>query len=441
MQPKTLLKVLVDQRQWRYRAFADAFSAAARRVIKGGSLPTVTERQFRRWTGGQLQTLPEPDACLVLKQLFGIDAVQLFAPPPDAALATPEGPPALVFDLEAEITMTAREAQEGANAIAAASLSDTTLDQIRDEVTVLARRYHELPVIDVWNQGRSLLRNAEEKRERTMIPVQQQELLILSGQAAGLLAVASFNLGALAGARSFARTSALYGESARFNPLRAYADGTLAYIAYFSAEPSRAVDLARRALSYDGLGDTARSRLHAIEGRAHGHLGDTESARSSMRAAEEASGKRDDLHDGVGGEFGFAPERLAMSNSATALLINDAPQAESAARRALALVSERPPAQQSAAIKGSAAADLAFARLLADDIDGVAQALTTVWDVPPGLRALGLLTRAAHLRHSLARPRYQTTTRDLTGRLEDFISSATVRQIGGGAPDALALER
>ena len=58
---------------------------------------------------------------------------------------------------------------------------------------------------------------------------------------AALLAVAAFDLGYFPSARTLARAAAVYGESTRFTPLQAYADGTLAYIAYHSGEPNEAL--------------------------------------------------------------------------------------------------------------------------------------------------------------------------------------------------------
>ncbi len=90
------------------------------------------------------------------------------------------------------------------------------------------------------------------------------------------------------------------------------------HFAYHAGEPTEAIVNARSALSYGGLGDVAKRRLLAIQARALGHLGDVESAQRAIRQSEETGlGHRDDLHDGVGGEFSFPDERLAMSNRTT----------------------------------------------------------------------------------------------------------------------------
>lgn len=424
--PRTVLKGLVEQRRWTYRDFREYFEAAGQRI--GVRNLTVSEAQFRRWTSGKIQGLPAAEACRVLEGMFGIDAEHLFkAPSPDAL--------APAYNLEAEIDMTARDAQNEAGSAASASISDTAVEQLRDDVHRLARRYAALPPLEVLRAARSLREEIEQHRDRTQVPIQQQELLILAGQACAILATAAFDLGSLDSATRLARSAALYGETARFEPLRAYAGGTLAYIAYFSGRPAEAAQYARRAAMLPGLGDIARRRLAAIEARAYGHLGDTVAAQRALTISTEVGdGILDDLHDGVGGEFGFSDERLAMSNGSTCLLLGDGRQAEAAAQRALELVTSRPAATRSLPVVGGAAADLAAARLMRGDLDGAAHALTKVWEVPSEQRATGLLARARQVRRSLTDPRFREAplAAEVGERLEHFTRSAQ-HQLGSSS--------
>ncbi|MGV9342384.1 DNA-binding protein [Streptomyces sp. NPDC003688] len=434
---RTLLKVLVDQRRWRYTDFERAFRRAAAQVLDEGSRNlTVSEAQFRRWTAGKVQTLPGPEACTVLEHLFGVGAAALFDAPPSVA-------PEPAFNLEDEIAMTARDVQSEAAEAASASISDTTLDQLRDDVTTLARTYTNRAPFDVFHRARELREEAETVRSRTQVPVQAQELLIVAGQACAILATAAFDLGSLDGAKRLCRSAALYGETARFDPLRAFAGGTLAYIAYFSNQPREAARLARQARTFDGLGDVGRRRLSAIEARACGHLGDPASAQRALGASQaDSQGVTDDLHDGVGGEFGFTDERLAMSNASTCLLLGDGDRAESYARQALELAAGRPVALRSARVAGGAAADLAAARLLRGDLDGAADALEQVWLVPRDQRATGLLTRTARVRCALTGGRFRNAVMagELGDRIEDFTRMAAQHQLGTGGGSVAALE-
>ncbi|MDH6221485.1 DNA-binding protein [Streptomyces pseudovenezuelae] len=436
--PRTLLKLLCDRDRLSYRQFEKKFTDIGNRLFgPDPSNPTCGETQFRRWTGGKLVHLPGSATCQILEAMWpGYTAEQLFGSPPEI------DPQAPAFDLEERVRMTARKAHDGADATAAASISDTTIDELRDQVVTLAQSYHRLPAVMAYEAADSLHSEIERHRDRTQIPVQQQELIILNGQTAALLSVAAFDLGYFKSARSFARTAALYGESSRFVPLRAFADGTLAYIAYHTGNTTEAVAKASRALSYGGLGHIAQRRLHAIQARSYAHLGDVSSAQHAMQLSEEGNRDRhDDLHDVVGGEFGFSDERLAMSNSTTALLVGDPIQAEASARRALSLVEQKAHGDQSAHVRAGAAADIAQARLLADDVDGAAEALTPVWEVPAERRNTGIVLRTARIGRHLARPIYHGSPlpRQLREQIEEFNRVSPPYRLGPPVP-LLAIE-
>ncbi|MFE2424611.1 DNA-binding protein [Streptomyces hokutonensis] len=428
-EPRTLLAWLCVRDKVTYRRFAKDFTQHGVRIFKNGSArPTCGETQFRRWTGGQLHGLPVAEACQILEAMWpGYTAEQLFGPPPGT------DPQAPANDLEERVRMTAEEALEGADATASASISDNTIDELRDQVEAVARRYHQIPPAEAYESIDRMRLAIERQRDRTQVPVQQQQLMILNGQAAALLAVAAFDLGYFPSARSLARTAAVFGETTRFTPLQAFADGTLAYIAYHTGNATEAVTKAARALSYSGLGDMATRRHQAIKARAHAHLGDVVSARQAiLLSAEDGHGRQDDLHDGVGGEFAFSLERLAMSTSTTALVIGDAAQAEADARRALELISQRPSEEQSAHVRAGAAADLAHARLIAGDVDGAAEALQLVWEVPEAHRQTGIVVRTARIGRRLNRPEYHGSSlpTELRERIEDFNRASPPHRIG-----------
>ncbi|MFJ6752226.1 DNA-binding protein [Streptomyces sp. NPDC091266] len=435
---RTLLKILVEQRRWRYVDFERHFRRAAAQVLDETARNlTVSESTYRRWTSGRVQTLPGAEACLVLEHMFGVETAALFGPPPSSDL------PAPAFNLEAEIAMTARDAQSEASATAAESISDTTLDQLHEDVITLARGYSRAPAFDVFRRAKALREEAESERDRTQVPAQRQELLILAGQACALLATAAFDLGSLDGARRLSRAAALYGETARFDPLRAFAGGTLAYIAYFSNQPAEGARLARRAQAFAGLGDVARHRLAAIEARALGYVGDAPSARRALIASQQdGPGLTDDLHDEVAGEFAFTAERLAMSNSSTCLLIGDAEGAEAAAKQSLDLAAAKPAAGRAVRVVGGASADLAMARLLRGDLDGASEAMTPVWAVPRGQRSHGLLARTARVRRALTGAPFRTAqvAVELGEQIEEFARLSDSHQLGPGAGPLAALE-
>src|SRR5260370_7622453 len=119
----------------------------------------------------------------------------------------------------------------------------------------------------------------------------------------------------------------------------------------------RYADGVRRA--EDGLvvvpAGTGAVRLHAIQARALAALGDRAQARAAMAAAGKvrADARRDDLHDGVGGEFAFGDAKLSYYGALTLVDAEDPAGAEHAATAAISLyqaVPPRPPSHARAAL-------------------------------------------------------------------------------------------
>jgi hypothetical protein len=442
MESRTLLHVLVTQRRWTYADFRKAFEKTAQELARRQRDPslgtvTVAEQTFRRWTAGNIKTLPVSPTPVILEHLFQQPAHDLFKPPGDAVLPSPPAPPAIH---ESELLMTARHAADHAGEAAAQALPDLTLDQLEDDVLALARTYPATAPADSHRRGAELLRLAQAMLDRTQRPRQRERLYLQAGATAALLASAGFDLGSLPAAVQFARTAALYGEVIDHGPLQAYAHGTLAYLAYWDARPLDAVRLVARAERFGGLGDTAAVRLATIAARAHAHLGDGPRAREAIAAAgaDRATGRRDELHDDLGGEFGMPAERAVMSHATTLLLLADAEAAEETAGRALALIDGRPP-EQRPALRGKAAADLARARLMRGELDGAAEAVAPVLGLGGEWRTLGVLERVTALRLTLLRGDLHAASagRELGEALEAFTASAAARPLGAASPLAL----
>lgn len=435
----TLLRRLVDEAHQTYASFVRDYQKAARKVAetrgdRSIATATVSEITFRRWMTGKIQTLPQQPAPWILEHMYGFPARALFEPvTEDATLALPAIE-------ESELTMTARDAAAHAEDAASLTVPDITLDRLRDSILDIARTYPSTSPPEVYHKAKDLLLDTQEKLDRTQVPRQRENLYLTAGQAAAVLSSVCFDLGALQPAVQHSRTAILYGQVIEHGPLQAYAHGALAFLAYWSARPAAALNLVHTAQSFGGLGATACSRLAAIEARTHAHLGDHEQAVRAIRdSLSIPHSDRDDLHDDIGGEFGFTPERLAMSNATTYLLIGDATGAEEAATHALHLLDQRDASARPLLISSQAAIDLARARLLRQELDGACEALEPVFGVPRDWRGAGILERLAAARAQLTRPAFRSATRaaELGERIEEFSASSVSRNLGESAPLAL----
>jgi hypothetical protein len=93
-QAPILLKALLRQNHWQqHSVFCTHYDQAARRIDPdlAGSYPG--RAQLHRWLSGSVRSLPYPDRCRVLEEMFpGWTAEQLFAPCPPGVLSAPSGP-------------------------------------------------------------------------------------------------------------------------------------------------------------------------------------------------------------------------------------------------------------------------------------------------------------------------------------------------------------
>ncbi|WP_206505967.1 hypothetical protein [Streptomyces chrestomyceticus] len=435
----TLLRRLVDEAHQTYASFVRDYQEAARKVAdargdRSIATATVAEITFRRWMRGKVQTLPQQPAPWILEHMYGFPARALFEPAPeDATLALPAIE-------ESELAMTARDAAAHAEDAASLTVPDITLDRLRDSILDIVRTYTSTSPPEVYHKAKDLLLDTQEKLDRTQVPRQREDLYLTAGQAAAVLSSVCFDLGALQPAVQHSRTAILYGQVIEHGPLQAYAHGALAFLAYWSSRPAAALNLVHTAQSFGGLGATAYSRLAAIEARTHAHLGDHEQAVRAIRESlNTPHSDRDDLHDDIGGEFGFSPERLAMSNATTYLLIGDAAGAEEAATHALHLLDQRDAGTRPLLISSQAAIDLARALLLRQELDGACEALEPVFGVPRDWRGAGVLERLAAARSQLTRPAFRNAAKavELGERIEEFSASSVSRNLGDSAPLAL----
>ncbi|MDT3397520.1 hypothetical protein RKE29_12805 [Streptomyces sp. B1866] len=434
MAKATLLRRLVDQRGLTYPEFNRLYLSAANELhAKTGDSrfrgAEVAEMTYRRWTTGQVKTIRHP-APRVLERMFPAYTWRQL-------LAAPDEPIAEQHRLsESDLLMTARDAAAHAGAAASQAVPDISMDQLEEDVISLARSYVHTPPLEVCRQAKELLATAQDMLDRTRMPRQQQRAYLCAGQAAVLLASVAFDLGALSPSAQLARTAALYGQIIEHGPLQAFAYGALALRAYWEGRPAEAVRHIQQAQQFTGLGDTAVTRLAVIEARAYGHLGNAQAATDAVRRSLAAdTGHRDEMHDDIGGEFGFPAERVAMSHATTYLLLRDSQGAENSADQALRLLRDMPEEQRPVLTACQAAADLARARLLRRELDGAVDALEPVFHLPTEWRGVGVVERVSGVRGELTHVDFHASPQaaQLGERIEDFCRLAVRHQLGPAA--------
>ena len=429
---RTLFSLL--SRQLRISAYADFVSefnakAAALTASTGDSRyrsERVDERRWRRWKNAEVSTA-QGAAGRILEEIFDRSVSELLAPPPPD-----DAQPAPQVD-ESELLMTAHEAADRAGDFASHRISPIDLEQIQDDMTRLARSYGTQPPVTVYREARRLHTQITAKLDQTVVPAQTQDLHFAAGVTSALLSQVCFDLGSRTAAATLARASRMHGEVIGHAPLQAFADCTLALLAYWDGYPEQAVRHVQRAQTYQ-LGGAGAIRRASIAARAYAHVGDEANARRELTAAAEADrAHRDDLHDGLGGEFGFPEHRRLLSTGSALLAIGDTQAAADTSGEALAVVRAMAPEQRPHKVLGEAAADQALARLRLGDLDAAAESLQTVFTVPAEVRVDGLIQRIVPVRRALSQSPYRgsASARTMAAQLEDFALDSVSALVGG----------
>ncbi|TQF05543.1 hypothetical protein E6W39_29090 [Kitasatospora acidiphila] len=435
---KTLFGLLGTQQGQTYREFAVAYRSTGNQLFEATrdvafKEAGISEVTWQRWRSGAT-AIPRHPAPRILERMFpGYSIQALLAPANDEQVAALTLAP--VLD-ESELRMTAREARNHATNAAAQILPDLSLDQLEDDLVRLVRAHTNTPPHIIYGQAKEVLGLATVMLDRTQLPSQRQRLLLVAGESSALLGGCAFDLGSLPTAVELFRAAALYGQVAEHGPLQAYAYGYLAILSYWGGNPRQAVQHVQRAQQFTGVGATGRARLAAIAARAFAHLGRVEETQQAIeRSLQDRSLDRDEIHDGIGGEFGFSFERVAMSNSASYLLLRDGAGAESSARLSLDLIAQAPDGSTPFAVAPQASTDLAMALLLRRDLDAAAEALRPVLSLPREWRGSGVVDRINAVRQELVAPTFRTAfaASSLAERIEDFTLVAAPRILGPGA--------
>jgi hypothetical protein len=349
----------------------------------------------------------------------------------------------LRIDIGELVMAAAYESGDQAAAEGSKKVPSLGIDQLRAEVRQLALGYNEVPPLAFLAESRRTRDLALRMTERTRRPAQLAELYLAAGQVCALMSVASFDLAVWNATVEQAHAASVYAEMIGHRSLQAWALGMQALTAYWCGRTRDAVDLADAGLALAPQG-TARARLHSISARAWSHVGAEHQTRTALGLADEArdaTGEAgdDELHDALGGEFGWGPARQAMSSATALLQIGDPGRAAIRAREAIRL---RPQDSTGSQVSMTARADLACAELAHGRLDAADDALRPVWEVAPAYRRHALVERLCGVAVALGEPRFASApiTVTLAGRIEAFTADSAPRSLPPShGPDTVPL--
>jgi hypothetical protein len=327
--------------------------------------------------------------------------------------------------IESEVLMTAHEGSEFAERAEWRDIGDATLEQLRAEVIRLSREYLTGQPLPLFFEMRRIRGRLHAALDRRIWPRDETELYFLLGSISALMADAAHDLGSSPAAEELARSGWAYATVIDHRPLKGWLRIMLAAIARWADQPIRSRDLAISGLQYLKDGPNG-AQLHLLHAMAAARLGDADTARQEITAAQRARDQsyHDELLE-IGGELGFS---LATQHYRAGSVVVEIPGGESDAiaelERAMELYAAGPGPGEAYSIhcRMAAQVDLARARLRAGQLDAAESAVGPVLVLPPGQRISSLPQRLGRVREELASPLYHGSAlaRGLDEQIEHF---------------------
>jgi len=430
---KHVLRAWRQSRHWTVPETARRLARAAQDenvpIAPGGR--DSLKRMIYQWEDENDKHVPGEHYQLLYVKSLGLRSLDdLLVGPPgytgpagSSGLSVPSQRPAPV-DIENLIMAVAGESADYASSEDGRSVAPLSVVHLTAELQRLARSYSAMPPLEFLGQARKLRDESRRLSERTRKPVQLADLHLVTGGACGLLAMASWDLGAWSAAIEQAHAAGIYGEIVGHRGLQAWAAGCEGLIVFWRGRPREAADVVASALEIAPRG-TARARLHCIAARAWAYLGAVDRVRSELAAADRAQDEagdayREELHDEIGGEYGWDKARHAMCAATALLIAGDPAGAAVRAREAIALHAAGYAFGD--LVSAKARADLACVELSGGGLDAAEDALNPVWGVAPGFRRYPLVGRLESASAALGEPRYARSrpAADLVERIRVF---------------------
>jgi hypothetical protein len=250
-----------------------------------------------------------------------------------------------------------------------------------------------------------------------------RQLYFLAGVVGGLLAKASHDLSDPHAALAQARTAFLCAENADHNGLRAWIRGLQALIAYWAERPHESIRYAQTGAEYAARsGNTATVWLPISEARAWAAVGNVPETHAAIARAERAwEAVQPDEMDELGGICTFGRARqLYYAADALAWLPSEADEGERYSAQAVEAYADPGRPEWAFGDQAGSHADPAIARIARGELEGAAEAVRPVLDLPPEQRMNGIVISLRRVHKALSRSPLAADGRDLQEQIEMF---------------------
>jgi tetratricopeptide (TPR) repeat protein len=327
--------------------------------------------------------------------------------------------------VQQEVLMAAHESSEHAEQAGQPGIGEATFEQLRADVTRLARLTDSGDPFAVFLDMRRVRDRIHRILEGRLWPREQNDLYFLLGCLNGLMANSANHLGYPDAAAELNRAGWAYAHAIDHRPLMAWLRHKLSIYTYYRGRFEESRDLALSGLQYLSAGPSA-ARLHICHAGAAARLGDADAARRAVHDAHEARARDyDDELLEIGGNYLISEAtHYGAAGAALTVTASAGPEAAGELEHAISLYDEGPRGREDHWFGGKplAGIDLAVVRLRSGALDAAAAALQPALSLPIAQRISDVTIRLSAVREELAAPIFHGSpqARDLGTQIEEF---------------------
>lgn len=297
------------------------------------------------------------------------------------------------------------------------------VDQIVDELTSIGRQFVHATPLPLVSRLRSLRNSIRTALQAAPPPSRARELLLLGGITIDLLAHVTENLGNAYAAEQHVRAAEEIAIQLRHPGLQAWAEGTRALIWEWNGRSDEAMHLAAKAASIAPAGEQ-QVRLAAIEARCAARVGHIDAANAAIaRTIDAAEAASADELTMFGGALRFPSSKMAYYLGSTHRLLGDYERAQRWALEAISAYESGPPIERSYGDEALARADVAIARIVSCELDGAAEILSPVLQLPSDQRIQPIVDGLREVDTALSKTQYASDR--ITIQLSEEITMLT----------------
>ncbi|MER6629024.1 hypothetical protein ABT301_12375 [Streptomyces sp. NPDC000987] len=312
-----------------------------------------------------------------------------------------------LIEMQRTGTMAVQRAKEFLLGKDRGTVGDDTLGLLDDEVSRLVRAYPREPLPAIWDDLLTTQEQVFRLLEGGRMKPSQLRDLYFKGAVLSFLVAKGFNdMQSPHQAMTMTRVAASCARDAEHPGLIALTDGLKSLIAYWANKPDDAHHYASQGfaeVNVSSLHGTVGPWLLGLQARSAAVLGDEETVRQTNELATDLRDKvtPDDL-DALGGLFTYSrAKQLYYTVESEALLGRGDEQIAAQAEEAVRAFSDTASPDWAYGDLAGARCDLAMVRLHAGDVDGTAEAIRPVLDLPVTHRNNGIIVSALRVRHAL----------------------------------------